>query len=846
MPIRFYCHLSIALIFLSLLAFPLFGAPKSPRKDRSKKWVEVSGSQRSDCPATHLTGLCTDTHRALWVTDEGKGLFRRAYNRINWERYHKDGKGMYRLPTQDNELHHVVEDFQGRLWVGTLRDGVLVFNGQEWRKYTIEEGIPGERILTLKVQPKGGDVWIGTSGGLVRYSQATNKWRIWNRLEGLPSDQVYAICFDLKNNLYLGTDCEGILIASPKDDYSTFRRIRYQRGKSRWSIPLTHKGKGIPSDQINALFCSRKGIVYAGTSGGLAWTKDQGKSWQFVRGRDWEAKGKGLYTGKYPKPRLLPAPQADYYYLPTEDYITCINEDTEGHLWVGMREKGTSEFDPQTMRLIGRTDLDYPIEFSPWTHRVYTATYGSGLQIAQLWKESDTFPDLPEKPHPAASFPEPLPLPTRAEVDSLCEKTEKMLAKQKKNARPWVIPLRQDWTTQGDWVAHYGRRLFVGCGMEGQFGDFWNMYEGLDGTIRTYVLQLGPQSDRKDGLRHWIHDFVSTSPKSLWNLFHGIRMQAECDDHGENYSRAQEGPGIFCYIAHLGKSPGRVSFYFYNKDGHQGPNRHRDYLIRVRTTHVIRQNNMIGTGYDEKAVFSSAEEAERCRSRQSTADLESLWFDPVIAQTRVKDFYGGVWVSFMIGTPGRYSFEISRNYSFNTTLMAVAIDDGDADHSHQRTGDWSQSLYGYPGRPAPGGDLKLWNLSAKCLEYSETVLLRNSFKQLSYRAAMAFQRPDKDLDFWIWYHYRWNAFHRKWFRDTMKDIWALSQWRGMGRFNRQMHPHSPNTMFDTLAEERAFWTRYAIPVTLDRSRYPCRPESRENVIARMKEAFAGYSIPLRY
>lgn len=59
------------------------------------------------------------------------------------------------------------------------------------------------------------------------------------------------------------------------------------------------------------------------------------------------------------------------------------------------------------------------------------------------------------------------------------------------------------------------------------------------------------------------------------------RRQAEWDDHGEAYSRTHEGPDLYCTL----KVPAVIFFlslYDFNKDGHDGANRCRDYVVSVR------------------------------------------------------------------------------------------------------------------------------------------------------------------------------------------------------------------------------------------------------------------------
>ena len=156
----------------------------------------------------------------------------------------------------DNYGYAVAMDKQGRIWAGHLNHGVSVFNGKEWRNYDVPNGPIGERIFKIAVCPTDGDVWMGTSAGLTRYSVSKDTWshytrnsgdRIQNPEEeekavdvtaanpelqtrnpkpapGLPSDQISAIAFDAKGNIYVGTQCDGVAMASREADYQDWRR----------------------------------------------------------------------------------------------------------------------------------------------------------------------------------------------------------------------------------------------------------------------------------------------------------------------------------------------------------------------------------------------------------------------------------------------------------------------------------------------------------------------------------------------------------------------------------------------------------------------------------------------
>jgi len=181
-------------------------------------------------------------------------------------------------------------DLRGRIWVGTLNHGVAVFNGRDWRRYAPPDGPIGCRVFALAVCPTSGGVWMATEAGLARYEQG--RWAYYTRANGLPSDQATALAFAPNGILYVGTQCDGIAVASPRDDYRSWRVV-----PGPASPPRTLRGAGLPSDLINCLLVTRDGTAWAGTAAGLAHSGDGGLTWRFRRGGDWKDKAFGQFTG---------------------------------------------------------------------------------------------------------------------------------------------------------------------------------------------------------------------------------------------------------------------------------------------------------------------------------------------------------------------------------------------------------------------------------------------------------------------------------------------------------------------------------------------------------------------
>lgn len=56
-----------------------------------------------------------------------------------------------------------------RVWAGT-ENGLACYEDGRWRTWGVKDGLPHPVVLSLDVSPRTGDLWIGTMGGLARFS----------------------------------------------------------------------------------------------------------------------------------------------------------------------------------------------------------------------------------------------------------------------------------------------------------------------------------------------------------------------------------------------------------------------------------------------------------------------------------------------------------------------------------------------------------------------------------------------------------------------------------------------------------------------------------------------------
>lgn len=84
-----------------------------------------------------------------------------------------------------------------KVYAGT-HDGLAVYENGAWKTYTTKDGLTHNGVVSIDVSELTGDVWIGTLGGLTRWSGG--KFEKFTQLNsGLPNDLVYCVICEGKD-----------------------------------------------------------------------------------------------------------------------------------------------------------------------------------------------------------------------------------------------------------------------------------------------------------------------------------------------------------------------------------------------------------------------------------------------------------------------------------------------------------------------------------------------------------------------------------------------------------------------------------------------------------------------
>ncbi|MGC8551965.1 MAG: ligand-binding sensor domain-containing protein [Phycisphaerae bacterium] len=655
---------------------------------------------RLHCPAKFITAIATGPRGGLWVGDEDTGIYYRKAGATDWDSFNtSNSPGLV-----SNHIYSLCVDAKGRLWAGTLRHGVCVFNGTQWRHYGIITGPLGSHIVAIADNPRDGSVWMCSEAGISIYACAAQShlapglpgatvrgangarnihrhghaapltaaqraklplnvqmqllgraqqsgeangrgaasykphtWHYITRMNGLPANPD-CIAFNKMGTAFVGTLCGGLAIAPYP--YTSWQVI-----KGPWHMPRSAYGRGLPSNLINCVAVGPGGTVYVGTDLGFAVSRNNGESFRYERGRDYAAKVLGLW---HPPIGYRPPTKAFLKTLLPGDHITSIAPIGQGDIWLGTWHDGYAMLNTHTGNIFqsrltpGLRSLDgYVNALAITKGELLIGRYGSGA--AELQATAPNRPAIAIRNGPRGQPPgigqtntASLPSAALAPSESQLKRMASALTNEK-HAFSSAAYLGSDWQTQGDWVGHYGRQYAVLFACDEPL----NEYVCFSGMYYHLHQAIGPHHRRNDLLRAWLQWKNTDSRRVLWDPVIGHRCEAELDDHGETYPTSWRDLGIWIGLKIAAAGWQRLSFYFFNKDGHSGHNRSRDYRLAVYGGHP---------------------------------SLLQAVNDRPIATARVVNFWGGVYESFMLKGPGSYLVAVRRNSSTNTVLQAAFID----------------------------------------------------------------------------------------------------------------------------------------------------------------------------
>lgn len=247
-------------------------ANDGPRTARDPMFISYSPDD--DSRAT-VNILLEDRTGAVWC-GAGRGLYRLQETNGDWTLRVVE-IGLPREVENDMRVRALAEDGQGTLWIGAGSGLYRRLPDGRTERYTTEQGLPGNEVLTLLVDADG-QIWVGTREGLSRIALEPKTHqprviRVYTAKNGLRNPNTRSLFQSSTGQLWVGLST-ALAQFDPKDsrDSPRFRRYVNELGVSKLFVQtLTEDRDGnlwIGTDN-GALKLARNGFVTYTEADGL-------------------------------------------------------------------------------------------------------------------------------------------------------------------------------------------------------------------------------------------------------------------------------------------------------------------------------------------------------------------------------------------------------------------------------------------------------------------------------------------------------------------------------------------------------------------------------------------------
>lgn len=335
----------------------------------------------------HTVQIIERKNGEIWVASSGGGIFK-----ANAEAERCDCvMDFYKMGML--HLTSMLEDNEGNLWMGAENDGLICYNPETKAVQTFRTPFISENNISDLAKGNSGNIYIGTLTGGLNIYNASSKSFTQVPYKGRNNLQIKTLKF-INNQLYIGTDGEGLKVYSLKDkeiqdhplenapiniNDGKVHSILMDRDKNLW-LGLFQRGIAfIPTKRNPFLYHGQKQIHDNPIGHNCVMSVFQNSKKELFVGTD----NDGLYV-------LDKNFNQINHFTPegspnsVANTILSIFEDSNNELWLGSYTKGVARCNPATGFCEFIPELINERIFSiteDHNHNLYFSTYGSGFYV---------------------------------------------------------------------------------------------------------------------------------------------------------------------------------------------------------------------------------------------------------------------------------------------------------------------------------------------------------------------------------------------------------------------------------------------------------------------------------
>ncbi|MBI4985822.1 MAG: regulator [Rhodocyclales bacterium] len=231
------------------------------------------------------------------------------------------------------------------VWVGTS-GGVVRYDTRDdsYKLFDVKSGLLSNGVFYAG--RINGKLAVGTyGGGLSLLDEASGKWKTYNIPEGLGDAFVYGVLTAANGDVWIAT-------------WSGANRIRGGKldDRSKWELYTVENTKGgLPNDWVYGLAEGKNGDIWLATEGGMArFARGKWENWNHARGLGApyekvkhaiafknDPSRASMHHAKQKEEMGLSGVEVAY----NPNYVISLQVDREGHVWAGTWGGGLSRYD---------------------------------------------------------------------------------------------------------------------------------------------------------------------------------------------------------------------------------------------------------------------------------------------------------------------------------------------------------------------------------------------------------------------------------------------------------------------------------------------------------------------
>ncbi|WP_205589843.1 hybrid sensor histidine kinase/response regulator transcription factor [Mucilaginibacter celer] len=213
--------------------------------------VYLAGEGPNDLKSNFIINFC-QTRKGLIIIGTTRGVYR--YNLAS-----RDFTLIDKLPPYDF-VYSIIEDHNGKVWVGTVRDGIYCYDPVTNTSIKLNYRYPVKNALNTTTvngifEDSNHKLWFATEGlGLWRYDPDKDTYKFYDLNTGFPSNYIFRVMEDNTKTLWISTTRGLVSLNLATEQIKTYT-----------------KANGLLSDQFNynSSFKDDDGTMYFGCVKGM-------------------------------------------------------------------------------------------------------------------------------------------------------------------------------------------------------------------------------------------------------------------------------------------------------------------------------------------------------------------------------------------------------------------------------------------------------------------------------------------------------------------------------------------------------------------------------------------------